>query len=152
MSAPRANAGRRGRVMAGVASVVVVAAVVAGIASIGLPGEQRQARLDQRRIQDLQRIAEAVELHHREHGRLPADIAAAAARPGWDLPLLDPVSGKAYEYRPLRGDRFELCAVFATDTGRRDGTGWNAPLEWQHGAGRQCFPRRIPAGAAPPPR
>ena len=143
MSAPRTNADRRGRVMAIVASIVVVAAVVAGIASIGLPGEQRQARLDQRRIEDLQRIAEAVELHHREHGQLPADLATAAARPGWDLGLLDPVSGEAYDYRPLQGDRFELCAVFTTDSGERDGAGWNAPLEWRHGAGRHCFNRDV---------
>ena len=38
MSAPHTNADRRGRVRAIVASMVVVAAVVAGIASIGLPG------------------------------------------------------------------------------------------------------------------
>lgn len=143
MSAPYPNADRRGRVMAIVASLAVVAAVVAGIASIGLPGEQRQARLDQRRIEDLQRIVEAVELHYREGGRLPADLATAAARPGWDLALLDPVSGEAYEYRPLQGDRFELCAVFATDSGVRDGAGWNAPLEWRHGAGRHCFKRDV---------
>ena len=143
MSAPGTNADRRGPVMAIVASMVVVAAVVAGIASIGLPGEQRQARLDQRRIEDLQRIAEAVELHHREHGQLPADLATAAARPGWDLGLLDPVSGEAYDYRPLQGDRFELCAVFTTDSGEREGAGWNAPLEWRHGAGRHCFNREV---------
>src|SRR3989339_672232 len=138
MSAPHTNADRRGRVMAIVASIVVVAAVVAGIASIGLPGEQRQARLDQRRIEDLQRIVEAVELHHREHGQRPAALAPAAARPGWGLALFDPVSGEAYEYRPLQGGRFELCAVFTTDSGERDGSGWSAPLEWRHGAGRHC--------------
>ena len=142
MSAPDTNADRRGRVMAIVASIVVVAAVVAGIASIGLPGEQRQARLDQRRVEDLQRIVEAIELHHREHGRLPADLATAAARPGWDL-ALDPVSGEAYDYRPLQGDHFEVCAVFTTDSGQRDGAGWNAPLEWRHGAGRHCFNREV---------
>ncbi len=143
MSASRIPLDRRGRVMAIVASLVVIAAVVAGIASIGLPGAQRQARLDERRIEDLQRIVEAVELHHREHGRLPADLATAAARPGWGLALLDPVSGEAYAYRPLQGDRFELCAVFATDSGRRGGPGWNAPLEWHHGAGRHCFKRDV---------
>ena len=142
MSASRIPLDRRGRVMAIVASLVVIAAVVAGIASIGLPGAQRQARLDERRIEDLQRIVEAIELHHREHGQLPADLAAAASRPGWDLALLDPVSGEAYDYRPLQGDRFELCAVFTTDSGKR-GSGWNAPLEWHHGAGRHCFKRDV---------
>ena len=143
MSASRIPVDRRGRVMAIVASLVVIAAVVAGIASIGLPGAQRQARLDERRIEDLQRIVEAIELHHREHGRLPADLSTAAARPGWDLALLDPVSGEAYDYRPLQGDRFELCAVFATDSGKRGSPGWNAPLEWHHGTGRQCFKRDV---------
>ena len=149
MSASRMPPDRRGRVMAIVASLVVIAAVVAGIASIGLPGAQRQARLDERRIEDLQRIVEAIELHHREHGRLPADLATAAARPGWDLALLDPVSGEAYDYRPLQGDRFELCAVFATDSGKRGGPGWNPPLEWHHGAGRHCFKRDVDRSGKP---
>ncbi|MFP7722382.1 hypothetical protein [Lysobacter sp. A3-1-A15] len=149
MSAPGTDGGTRGRMLAIVASVVVAAAVIAGIASIGLPGEQRQVRLDERRIEDLQRIVEAVELHHREHGRLPTDLAAASARPGWDLALIDPVSGEAYDYRPLQGKRFELCAVFASDSGERDGRGGNAPLEWRHGAGRHCFNREVRRAGKP---
>ena len=96
MSAPHTNADRRGRVMAIVASIVVVAAVVAGIASIGLPGEQRQARLDQRRIEDLQRIVEAVELHHREHGQLPADLVV------WAVPAADAAAAPGDQGTPTR--------------------------------------------------
>ncbi len=129
------------------AGVLALAALAGGFMLMGSPSEQRLQRLDERRIGDLQQIEAAVRNHAMETGRLPADLAELAAKPGVALSLADPVTGKPYAYRASGRRQFELCADFATDTGerRRGGRAWPATLEWAHGKGEACFVRRISA-------
>lgn len=135
-------AGTPGRWLAIAASVVVVATVAAAIIAMGPPSAQRESRLDARRVQDLQRIVQAVDAYHANHRSLPADIATLAAQPGWGLATVDPRDGTSYTYT-VTGERgYRVCARFTTDTARVADAPWAAD-SWNHGVGRQCFQRTV---------
>ena len=135
MSAPAV-----GRWLLVAAALVIVATVVTAIAVMGMPGVQRELRMDDRRVDDLRQIQVAVRAYRERTGALPESLQILAAQPGLALSVADPVTSAPYEYRRMPGDRFSMCAMFATDTGRpRNGAQrWIDP-QWAHGAGRQCF-------------
>ncbi len=137
------NEARIGRWLMIGAGLVVVATLVVGISTLGSPSAQRDLRLDERRVRDLDRIVDAVGSYVNTNKTLPPTLGALATQPGRYLSIVDPADGVPYVYR-MTGDRtFQLCAVFATDTAQasKHGEPWSDD-EWLHGAGRQCFDRR----------
>ena len=74
-----------GRLLSIVASVVVAATLVAAITVMDTPAQQREQRVDARRVDDLQNIGNAVDAYHARNGALPADIGVIMSQPGWDL-------------------------------------------------------------------
>lgn len=131
-----------GRRVLGAAAVVVLATLVAAVVVIKPPSAERDVRLDNRREQDLARIARLVDAYYRRTGALPGNLEALAT-PGTGLPG-DPVGGAPYEFEAT-GDRgYRLCAQFATDTARDQRRPWGGDA-WLHGAGRHCFDLRAPA-------
>ncbi|MBA2239256.1 MAG: hypothetical protein H0W24_11235 [Lysobacter sp.] len=133
-----------GRWLAMAAGLVVLATVIAAIATMGPPSTQREIRFDERRIADLARIADAIENYAGRHARLPPDLATLASEPGHDLPISDPEGGAPYGYEVTGDRRYRLCAQFTTDTGQSP---HGAPPmhgdDWLHGRGRQCFERKL---------
>jgi hypothetical protein len=135
------NRSGAGRAIAVIASIVVAATIVAAVMVIGSPGAQREIRLDQRRVNDLQHIAQLVELHARHHDALPPDLASLARQPGQRIATTDPVDATPYGYEVTAPREYRLCASFATDTAvTRDGA---IPDAWSHGRGRHCFDREV---------
>jgi type II secretory pathway pseudopilin PulG len=134
-------ASRLGRWLAIVAGVVMVLAIVAAIAVTGTPSERRRVKMDNRRTVDLQHLEEAVDEAYEERGVLPPSLAELARKPGNTLSLVDPETSVPYAYLPASGRRYELCAVFATDTGVTDA---QDATRWQHGVGRHCFDLEAP--------
>jgi hypothetical protein len=133
--------GRAGRWIAIVASLVVVATIVAAIAVMGSPSKQRLMRLDERRVDELGNIANQIESWRNEHRRLPGSLAELAAAPGVRV-AQDPASGRPYGYEVLGASEYRLCAQFDTDTAiETDPQPWRGAV-WAHGIGRQCFTRR----------
>ena len=133
-----------GRWLLVAAAVVVVATIVAAVATMGLPSTQRDIRLDERRVRDLQRIDTAVHGYAGSHGSLPPDLATLAAQPGRSLAIADPVDASAYTYEPIDERTFRLCAVFITDTAEPpQAEDARVADEWLHGAGRHCFQRKL---------
>lgn len=135
-----------GRTILLTAGVGMAFTVVAAIWVMGGPGSQRDRRMDERRIDDLRALQEAITQHHAQAGRLPANLLALGQRPGLDLAVSDPVSRTPYGYHIDAADRYRLCAQFATDTAVRQPQrrAWNGyDLQWAHGAGATCFDRRI---------
>lgn len=126
------------------AALVIAATVAAAIAVMGSPSAQREARLDQRRVRDLDRIADAVREHARRHGQPPADLAMLARQPGVRLAIADPVSAAPYAYRVDDARSFRLCARFGTDTAATtdEEQRW-IDRRWLHGAGEQCFDLKV---------
>lgn len=135
-----------GRWLAGVAIAAVLVAVGAGLWVNGSPAEQRERRIDLRRIDDLRGLDLAVQRFHSRESRLPETLDELVARLA-DAPpeaRQDPVDGQAYGYRPLDERRFELCARFAhPGSGRGPGQVPGGTRPWRHPAGRHCFIREI---------
>ena len=121
-----------------VVAVVVVAAVIGGIILLDSPAQERLRRLDERRVDDLRELAYAVDIYWTREGSLPASLAELSEQERIARDLADPATGQPYEYRVLGDRTFELCAVFARDTGT-DGRDIPDRSFWLHGPGRQCF-------------
>ena len=91
-------------------------------------------RLDERRIEDLDRLARSVDLHWTRDGDLPAALNALSDAAVARATLSDPGTGQPYGYRVLTASTFELCGHFETD--------WSPRLSdefWSHPPGRFCF-------------
>ena len=147
--------GGAGRTLVIAAAVAIVATVAAAVVVMGPPWTQRQARLDERRVQDLVQLQAAIEDHARREDRLPASLDALDADTGRALSLADPVDGTPYAYEPRDARRYRLCARFATDTRDDRQVGVSAGEGWRHPAGHHCFeraaePRAVRADAVQP--
>lgn len=135
---------RLGRWLLIAAGFAVAATVVAAIAVMDSPGAQRQARLDERRVQDLQLLDEAIQAHARRHDAPPPALEVVTGRPGVNYPVSDPVDGAPYVYAATGPRTYRLCARFATDTARlRARTRPLGGYDWAHAAGQQCFDREM---------
>jgi hypothetical protein len=133
-----------------VAVVAVPLVAVLGLWMSGTPGLAREMAFDERRSQDLNAIAAAVNAYALRYGELPEDlevVEGAGARAG---ALRDPQTGEPYEYQVIGERQYRLCATFQRpgDTDRPVA----APFEnyWQHPAGRACF--TVMAPPSPPGR
>lgn len=139
------HAGSVGRWLAVAVSLVVSATIVTSVIVTGTPAEQREVNLDARRVRDLEKIVEAIDLHVKQANALPASLVALASAPGVRLAIADPVTAKPYEFQPIDAITYRLCATFTTDTAKTP-----APAdysygyefsEWDHGVGDRCFKR-----------
>ena len=137
----KANA--RARVLAGAATVVVIATVIAGLIAIGPPGLQRERKLDKRRVHDLATLTRLLNVYLITTLRLPPDLDTLAKSPGVRVPT-DPQTGAMYEFIATGDKTYRLCAVFSLDTSLDPRTDYY-PIEdkWLHGAGRTCFDRNV---------
>lgn len=147
MSAPNPR-NRLGWTLGIAAAVVAVATIAGAISVMGTPGEQRAARIDDRRVDDLVALDNAVRAYAEKHERLPQDLATLTRQPGRRLPLTDPQHGTPYEYLVTAKHRYRLCAVFTTDTAAAPRAGRYFRKDWAHGIGRTCFDRRRKTGNA----
>ncbi|MDE2784905.1 MAG: hypothetical protein OXK77_18290 [Gemmatimonadota bacterium] len=157
-------------IVLGASGAAVVAAVVVGLVLLGNPVEERERRIDDRRVGDLHGIAAAANLYWIRHGRLPGSLDDLATEPGLSINTRDPSSSEVYGYQVLDDGRYEVCATFAAESGGPTGStsilerscqGCHAPGSpvaagvddpgaahpglrdlWVHGSGRQCFEMR----------
>ncbi len=143
MSAAMAGNGV-GRWIAILASLVVVATIVAAIVVMGPPSTQRLSRLDERRVTDLGNLVQAIQAYREAHDRLPADLPVLAAEPGSRLAIVDPDTAQPYGYAVLGAREYQLCARFDTDTAAtmEPPVAW-VPGDWNHGIGTRCFKRSV---------
>ncbi len=138
--------------------VLVVVSIVAGFFIIGTPGEARQYRLDDQRVQDLSSLQSQILSFYQQKQVLPGSLSQLADPTLYYNVPVDPQTGAAYEYRKTADLGFELCATFARETRNRVVTGMTVPesygikgdTNWQHDAGRTCFVRSIDPDFFPP--
>ena len=120
-------------------TVAVTAAVIAGIYLLGSPSEERARRLDDRRVQDLSGISQAIDVYWTRQSSLPSSLDQLRSDTGANVTVSDPATNARYEFRPIEDDRYELCAIFE---GESRGSDREGPAGfWSHRAGRQCFQR-----------
>jgi hypothetical protein len=128
----------RNRVFAAAALVIVGLGVVVGFIQIGSPAVQRASTQDARRLFDLSATAQTLHsgwlaARGQKQYVLPPVMQEVRKRELGDGAVIDPVSGQPYEYTPLQGTAYRLCAKFALPS--RAGV----PNQWQHPAGHYCF-------------
>ncbi len=122
-------------------TIVVLAAIVWGIALVGSPGSARIRRFDDQRLRDLQTIFREIQslcqdpdIKNELKKPLPRtlDELAALAR-SERINLVDPETGDRYLYRISDETTYELCATFSSE---RDS---DIDVFWNHPAGHYCF-------------
>jgi hypothetical protein len=145
---------RKTRIIAWVTSAVVLVSIVGGFFITGTPVHQRQVRLDERRINDLQMIQNEIVNYWTYKGKLPDSLNDLEnSISGFKTPT-DPEADAHYEYRTVDPLTFELCAVFKTSSsfamqGNKGALEPVAPYydpyqqNWNHDKGRVCFVRKI---------
>ena len=137
-SAARAAPILRALVIAAV--VVVVATVGYSIYVVGTPGQQRDVRLDQQRIDDLRTISQNVDRYYEFNGAMPANLFDLQGPQYSVQSIADPDTGRPYGYHLIGGVDYELCAVFnAESPERRDERRPFSESIWDHGPGLTCF-------------
>ena len=152
-----------GRTAAYVASIFVLAALVAGFFIAGSPAAERARRFDEQRLNDLRSIQWRVVSHWQVKGTLPKTLSDLATDiDGFSDPK-DPETGISYRYVPTGERSFELCAVFARAYGDpsapakpvfgSDLSSIRSEIDaggWAHPAGEACFSRTIDPDLYPP--
>ena len=102
-----------GRTVVGVVAIAVVAtAVGVGLVQLGPPSEERSRRFDERRVEDLRRIADNVDLYVTREGSLPTSLDALSASSLPPIRIIDPAREAPYDYAIIGDSTFELCARF----------------------------------------
>ena len=124
----------RDRAFAALAGSAVVLALAFGFTDLGTPGHARDVSADEHRVEDLKWLTR--EIHSAaDKGKLPRTLKNVTPRSyflGWHKST-DPITNVPYEYEPLVGNTYRLCAVFAAPD-------WSsASGQFPHGAGRTCF-------------
>ncbi|MBI4435558.1 hypothetical protein HY630_02710 [Candidatus Uhrbacteria bacterium] len=136
-------------------SAVIVVAIVASLFVVGGPSKQRDVRLDQDRVSDLQTIQSSLVGYWRDKEALPETLDVIEDDIiGYRNPT-DPESGEGYEYAVTGELSFQLCAMFTTVSDDSDQEAYAVPMAydykymggnfdlWSHASGRVCFDRTI---------
>ena len=122
------------------AIVVVVVTVGYSIYLVGTPGQQRDVRLDEQRVDDLRNISRNIDRYLELNEEMPASLQDMKGPRFSVRSVTDPETDVAYDYRVTEGNSYELCAIFSTDSAERtDERRRFSETAWDHGAGRACF-------------
>jgi hypothetical protein len=119
---------------ASIASLAVVAAILAGLYLTGSPREQRLLKLDERRVNDLMRLATSVSFYRQRYAKMPENLAVLVDGQLLRSLPLDPVTREAYRMQLTEEAGYRLCAKFARPSIKKYGQDF-----WQHSSGLHCF-------------
>ena len=121
-----------------IAALAVVAAIVLGFMNTESPADVRQYKIDERIMNDMSSIENAVQEYYNVEGTLPASIEEAY-RGVPNIPTA-PEGRDGYTYSTTGPLAYELCAEFAyASQTNRDWYG----ASWAHNEGNWCFKRVV---------
>ncbi len=143
------------RMSAIVSSVIILGAIIAGFFLVGSPTTQREIRMDQQRVSDLQEIQYSLFDQWTMKGELPETLDALSDPLfGFEAPV-DPETGEVYTYTLIDDLSFELCATFTRVSSSESEVNNYRMVEtpysiskgsddfWGHEAEYTCFTRTI---------
>ena len=161
----------KNKLFVSVSIILVLFSIIYGFSVMGGPSTQRDLRIDQRKVDDLQSIQYQVINFWQQKERLPTSLEELKNPiSGFNLPK-DPEfqKGLNYEYNKISDMKFELCATFkvvapkgliensknydgmsARDVMIEPNFGGGLNESWDHEAGRTCFEREIDQDLYPP--
>lgn len=136
-----------------VVGIIILATIIWGFAVMGSPQSQRLARYDNQKISDLQNLQYQVISYWQMNGTIPTNLEKLTETQQYIVPT-DMQLKKNYEYKKTSEMNFELCADFNKEDMGNQNQYSNGPAmytkgdviqnnNWNHKAGRQCFPRVI---------
>lgn len=106
---------------------LAILAVILGFLTGGTPQQTRLKNLDLQRVGDLEQISSCLSNFFYDNGRLPANFNELENNVRYSYcasRILDPETGKNYEYKIISENKYELCAKFslsATDEPQNSG-------------------------------
>lgn len=129
------------------ASLIVLVSLAYGVANIETPAQVREAKIDEKQVQDLQSIQYDIENYYVLNQKLPENLDTLTTAPA------SPEGRTPYTYK-LTESGFSLCATFATSNQNQDEYAYSRPMvdkmalipnayDWEHPAGDYCFLRTI---------
>lgn len=140
------------KIFAGSVCAAVLTAVIFGLILSGSPNSARRRQFDVMRSANLQEISFAIDAYFNMNGDLPSALDALLVKGGYPVnSLKDPKTKESYEYKIIGGGKYELCAVFETDSsdGGAYGKSGARPVYpypgreavnfFEHGTDRNCF-------------
>ncbi len=141
--------------------ILVVLTVASGFLIIGSPQTQRQYRIDEQRINDLQQIQTQIVSYWQQKQSLPAQLSDLNDSLSYFTVPVDPETKQPYTYKRYSPLDFGLCATFDAPNRLSPNqlqpvySDLPAPEKWQHGVGEVCFDRSIDPqryGSTPAPK
>ena len=125
--------------------LIVIAALTSSFFYIDSPIKAKQVREDNERVNDLRNIQYALENYYTENNNnLPENISEIEGRL-FETEITDPTTKNRYEYTRISNKAYSICATFALSDKPEDVKEQNLyrDKEWVHGAGKECFERKI---------
>ena len=113
---------------------VTVAAILTGLYLTGSPKEQRLLKLDERRVNDLMRLATSVSFYRQRYEKMPEKLTVLVDGQLLRSLPLDPVTEEAYRMQLTEEAGYQLCAEFARPSVKK-----HKQEFWQHPSGLHCF-------------
>lgn len=137
-------------------SVLVFIMIVTGFFVAGSPTHQREVRMDERRIGDLQILQSEIINYWQLKEKLPANLDTLKSELSGFIPPRDPQTNLPYDYAVIEPLKFKLCSTFQQSnlftpdemsravmpTPYKSYYGSNNEV-WDHEAGLKCFERTI---------
>jgi hypothetical protein len=123
----------RNWLFAAAAFAAVAFGIVIGFIHVGSPATQRVAAEDTRRIADLSSLANGLHDSWLQRGTGAFVLPGSIQKLQPVNSVIDPVTGRYYEYTPLQGASYRLCATFSLPSPP------DIVSQWHHGAGKTCF-------------
>ncbi|MHB1316677.1 MAG: DUF5671 domain-containing protein [Minisyncoccota bacterium] len=98
-------------------SILIIISIIIGFSVIGSPRTQRLVKYDQSKVYDLQNIASQVRYFYETNKVLPASLEELAQSNTYGgFTYTDSQTNKAYVYKIINVNTFEVCAEFNLDT------------------------------------
>jgi hypothetical protein len=132
------------RIALSIALAVAGIAIVWGIVLVGSPASERLRKFDDRRVENLRSLQDAVynivydyrpyDAIQKPVRSIPATVEdVVSSTKEFKLETSDPETGVPYDYVVLSSETFKLCATFTYERSV------DYDLLWNHGSGYQCF-------------
>lgn len=135
-------------------TVLTAIALVYGFSTIPNPSEQRELKLDHKRVSDLGKLQYNIDDYYRNNSMLPESLDSLTTNSysySKELSKTDPATNKPYEYILQTDQAYQLCATFTTDSAKEkddyDSENYNYSTyksKFGHKEGRQCFDFQAP--------
>jgi len=144
------------KITAWASSAIVFGMLILGFFVAGSPTHQREVRLDEQRVNDLQMLQSEITNYYQLKQALPENADQLKNELRGFIPPNDPETDEPYTYEKTGPLQFKLCADFnhpSQFSGKEMRLSYPYGMDevWDHEAGEQCFERSIDPEFYPKP-